>query len=443
MDFLAERTGDKAHPWSAFHFPETAALDRLNAIVARSAAIFTALQRFLAQPRHRLVILPGNHDLELNLPAVRRRLREAVVGPTGTADYEFIPHGEAYLAGQDVLIEHGNRVDEMNFADYQSIRHLCELISRGKTVKREQRFDPPTGSKLVAQVMNGIKEKYGFIDLLKPEIEAAFPVILALEPGRRSQLAAIATMLYEGKQRFKEQQARESRGGGDLAGGGIGEMNIGALESVRAPSSRKKKKQQQADPLGDILERTVGRRDFAKPPRAAAAGRNEGLVQEIAVFDKVRTLWSLLKGKRDETWEGRLYDLRDALLAFQGEDCFNRAEETLKEYRDEAKNLAKGAIRHVVFGHTHLAKQVKLPGGGYYFNSGTWADLLELPRDILDTSRMLLPLADLEAFVRDLVKGDFTKYDTFRPTYVRISQDAAGNSLTADLCDYVPGAPVR
>ncbi len=422
VDFLAERTGDEDHPWSAFHFPQSHALDRLNAIIKRSAPVFHALARFLAQPHHRLVILPGNHDLELNLPAVRHRLREAVGGAIDSADYEFILDGKAYRPGNDVLIEHGNRVDQMNFADYKAIGGLCELLTQGKAVRPQFEFDPPAGSKLVAQVMNRIKSKYSFIDLLKPEVEAAFPVILALEPGRRGELGRIALMLYEGKHRYGEQQQRRT---------GMG--TISALESLPAAA-----KAPPIDPLGDILERTVGRRDFAKPP----AGGHDGAVREIALIDKARSLWSLLSGKRDETFEDRLFDLRDALLAFQGQNCFDRSQETLAEYRDEAQTLARHPVRHVVFGHTHLAKHVTLEGGGQYFNSGTWADLLELPRKILDPNRALLPLADLEAFVRDMVAGNFASYDMVRPTYVRIAQDAAGNSLTAKLCDYKPGTPV-
>src|ERR1039458_26244 len=119
VDFLAERTGDTAPYWTAFHYPEQAAVECLDRIVNRSADVFNALKGFLGKG-HRLVILPGNHDIELNLPAVRRRLREHV-GAARAADYEFIGHGEAYRVG-DVLVEHGNRVDDMKFADYHALR---------------------------------------------------------------------------------------------------------------------------------------------------------------------------------------------------------------------------------------------------------------------------------------------------------------------------------
>ena len=93
VDFLAERTTEINSKWSAFHYPENNAIQILDRIVQRSALVFEALQRFLARG-HRLVILPGNHDIELNLPAVRNRLREHVGAKYG-GDYEFIgrsPH---------------------------------------------------------------------------------------------------------------------------------------------------------------------------------------------------------------------------------------------------------------------------------------------------------------------------------------------------------------
>lgn len=85
---------------------------------------------------------PFNNDIELNLPQVRARLRHHV-GAGGPADYEFISHGEAFRVG-DVLIEHGNRVDRMNFVDQNTLRTYCALVSRGDPKAENFAFDPPT-----------------------------------------------------------------------------------------------------------------------------------------------------------------------------------------------------------------------------------------------------------------------------------------------------------
>lgn len=410
VDFLAEKVRDDPPAWEAFHYPESGAVECLDRIATRSARVFEAIRRFSAKG-HRLVILPGNHDVELNLPLVRRRLQQ-LVGATGRCDYEFVGNGEAYRVG-DVVIEHGNRVDDMNFVDYNTLRLLCGFLSRGLPVRDEFLFDPPAGSMLVAQVINGIKRQYGFIDLLKPEKDAAFPVILALEPGRRGELLGIAKALAEGKRRRMGQLRRYKTN----------------ISSRPEGTGSEEANEPEGNALEAVLRETVGRPDFAAPPPGSAKA-------QISARGQIAGMFSLLSGKRDESWDKRLSDLLEALRSFQGPDSFNRQVETEKSYLDAARSIAQGPVRHVAFGHTHLAKHVDLGGGRSYLNSGTWADLLELPQQILDKTRLYAPLGELDELLQNLVRNDFSSYQTFRPTYLRIEQDAQGNSLACELCDY-------
>jgi len=405
VDFLAERSIDSPHRWKPFHFPEAHAVELLDRIVARSSVVFNALKAFVRAGR-RLVILPGNHDVELNLPAVRARLRHHLT-PAGPADYEFITHGEAYRVG-DVLIEHGNRIDDMNFVDQNELRILCGHLSRGETAPGKLAFHPPPGSKLVAELINDIKQTYSFIDLLKPEKEAAFPVLLALEPGRRGDLLRVAEALAESKARRTIQRA-------------VHKTNIGAAPARNA--------------LEQSLLRTVKRANFA-------VYDDSGAKKLVSTRSKLRGFASLLFGERDETWEQRQMDLLDAIRAFHEQNAFDPAVETDVIYSDEAKRLAKGTIRHVVFGHTHLAKNVALPGGCFYFNSGTWADLLPLPSAILDKTREYAPLAELEQLMKNLVSQNYKDYQLFHPTYVRFQQHESGRSLSHELCNYKWESPV-
>ena len=412
FDFLAEKASDCKPFWTPFRYPEKPAVDCLNIIAGRCASVFEALTDYLKRGG-RLVILPGNHDIELNLPAVRHRLKE-LVGANQGADYEFVGNGEAYRVG-DVLIEHGDRLDDMNFVDYNQLRRICGLLSRGLAVRDELLFDPPAGSKLVAEVINDIKITYRFIDLLKPEKEAAFPIILALEPSRRATLAAIARSYSRAKGRRKQQLHGYS-------------TNISAL------SDTSHAKGPQPSELDEILIRTVGRADFAVPP---PSNLESDTVRDISWLNKATSFATLLTAPDGQPWESRVYDLLDALRSFQGTNAFDQAVESEIVYQEEAGHLAYGAIRHVVFGHTHLARQIPLAHAGFYFNSGTWADLLELPPDILDPTRRYGPLSALERFVRDLVANDFSPYtQMFRPTFVRFGQNAMGSSLTHELCNY-------
>jgi hypothetical protein len=185
VDFLAERHETAPH-WRPFVADQVTAVRKLGDIVERDRTFFEALRRLLDRG-HRLVILLGNHDLELCLPMVRRRL-EVALGLKGSHDYRFIFDGEAYLVG-DALIEHGNRYDKFNVVDYDGLRRVRSLLSRNQPVPEKYHFQPPAGSHMVAEVINPIKEEYRFVDLLKPETEAVIPLLLALEPGFRRLIA--------------------------------------------------------------------------------------------------------------------------------------------------------------------------------------------------------------------------------------------------------------
>ena len=68
--------------------------------------------------------------------------------------------------------------------------------------------------------------------------------------------------------------------------------------------------------------------------------------------------------------------------------------------KENPGELSKGGFRYVVFGHTHQAKSIEFESGRWYFNSGTWADVLRFPFEILklpetDAALVLLYLDEL------------------------------------------------
>ena len=67
----------------ATYFNPIDALDWLRSLEDQSAptrVLFGALRRFTAVPRAQLILLAGNHDIELALPAVREALLAMVAG---------------------------------------------------------------------------------------------------------------------------------------------------------------------------------------------------------------------------------------------------------------------------------------------------------------------------------------------------------------------------
>jgi len=194
VDFLAEDDyGVPVSPWTA---NEDAAADMLDKIAARTRGagdrgVFEALGG-LVDHGAGLTLLLGNHDLELALPGVRRRLL-ALLGTQGR-QVQFIYDGEAYTRGR-VLVEHGNRCYWWNRLDHDGLRQERSMRSRGLAVEDADRssryFTPPLGSHLVVEVLNRLKARYRFIDLLKPETGAVLPLVLALEPDLGPYLDAL------------------------------------------------------------------------------------------------------------------------------------------------------------------------------------------------------------------------------------------------------------
>jgi hypothetical protein len=128
-----------------------------------------------------------------------------------------------------------------------------------------------------------------------------------------------------------------------------------------------------------------------------------------------------------------------AIRGLQTEESFDPGVETLKEYLEAARVLAKGDLRYVVFGHTHQAKKIEFEPGRWYLNSGTWADVLRFPIEMLTLSEAEA-LVQLRSFVDEMQKGDFSRWTVFRPTYVRLDVGDDNKVAKAELCR-VPVAP--
>src|ERR1700728_1263152 len=96
VDFLAEGGADGTD-WRAFIESEDEAIARLDEIVKRDAGLFESVAS-LIEAGVAVTLLPGNHDIELTVPAVRARLREHLRA-TRTSGFQFVYDGEAYVIG--------------------------------------------------------------------------------------------------------------------------------------------------------------------------------------------------------------------------------------------------------------------------------------------------------------------------------------------------------
>lgn len=431
VDFLAEKrevrdsvTGVMRPGWEPFIDDPLRARNILQQIVARDKLFFDALKEFLASG-NRLTVTLGNHDIEISFP----QLRETLIGVLEADGKRFsiIYDGEAYQVGQ-VIIEHGNRYDEWNAVSHDALRRVRSVQSRLEPpLDRARAFEAPAGSFLVASVMNEIKRHFPFIDLLKPESEAAIPILLAIAPEYRNRIIAIASLVA------KSRRHRIGSDGLPLSMGDIADQQ----QLVEANGE---------EVVSDILKRRLSVEDAVLLLSDAS---NPPVIKTDGDIDShdFRSFWAtlmLIAARSSEPWTSRLPTLLAAVGGTKKDFSFDRTQE-ITPYREAAERLLARGFKVVTFGHTHLAKQIEF-SGGLYINTGTWADLIPFPSDIFgadmvtehNESRSGAPVAQtkLEKFVDDMRTAKLQKHLRFMPTYARVELDEAGAVLCAKLCDY-------
>src|SRR5262249_36493346 len=121
----------------------------------------------------------GNHDVELAYPEVWAEVRQAILAeaPDAAGRVEFFNTRATYnprVGGVTVHVEHGNAGDRGNEINYVP---LFQAVETGTNT-----FAYPPGTKLVYETMNGFKETFQFVDVLKPEMPAVPLALLALKP---------------------------------------------------------------------------------------------------------------------------------------------------------------------------------------------------------------------------------------------------------------------
>ena len=375
VDFLAEEE------FTPFTINDAVAAQKLERIMQRTDEIWQALQLFAASGS-KLVLLLGNHDIELSLPASRTLLLERL----RSGKVEFIYDNQAFTDGP-VIIEHGNRYDSWNVINHDALREVRSALSRREIPPK---FDCPAGSLMVVNIMNRIKSRFPFVDLLKPEDAALLPLLAVLDPSSLKEATkAIGLWRKQSKVEFDED------------GVPIDVANIAAASS----------NDEAAIDLAMELY-----------------GEDQG---DISLVDDARNfydLWQLARTNKDQ--DAQLSKLYTALRA--------RAESTwqtldvnreTEQFINPARAAAARGFRVVVFGHTHLVKRVPLDAeGSVYLNTGTWADLMQVPEPVLNGDE---PEAkrQLETFVKDLAANQLQTWRRQVPTFARIDLDS--NAVTS------------
>lgn len=433
IDFLAEAP--------ALHFDPDGALAKLERIALHDptfSPIFSALRQYVSTPHRHLIINLGNHDLELALPWVNARLRDiltreqpqageagAIVSPganaganagsdtdaaidtanqagLATADAASRLHcvfdGSGVLAevgGKSVLCVHGNEVDRWNPADFETLRQIGRDMRFGRPVEP---WIPNAGSKMVIEVMNPVKKTYPFVDLLKPELDAVVPVLLACDAGLINKLDDVLGVLAA------RASAAVIKPNGMLGSDTpvnprtTPESNAGRTAALMAQKfpTRHIGHEQHADNM--MQEAEAQARKGLRP--ADLVQRQAG--QQLGAFDAVVNLF---RGQSASEV------LREALEKLDQDRSFELADRD-----DTFKALDQQTGSHIDFlvaGHTHLERALpRSRGRGYYYNSGTWVRLIQLDKAVRQSPR------EFEDWFNTLKHGSMTTLDA-RPDLIK------------------------
>jgi hypothetical protein len=167
-------------------------------------------------------------------------------------------------------------------------------------------------------------------------------------------------------------------------------------------------------------------------PRLSAIGAREHL----------RSWWELYQAGKAEDRREQLRRLRTALRIYAREQQETFAVDVESpRYLRPAEALAKRGFRVVVFGHTHLPKRVPMLGGAaLYLNTGTWAELMRIPDEVLSDK----PAGDtvLAEFVEALADNRLEPWRKLVPTFSRIEMEGE-TLLSADVFVFEEDGRVR
>jgi len=374
--------------------------------------VFDALEHFV-QKGHQLTIILGNHDIELSLQPVRRMLIERLTQGHPSL-VEFIYDGEAYIDG-NIIAEHGNRYDGWNAVDHGALRAYRSALTRNESCQGV--FTPPPGSRLVAQVMNQLKTRYKFIDLLKPENEALIPILVALEPEVLKHLWAIAPLVRE-QHKITPPVGRPPKR--------LSYISAETPSAETLTSYRPQNVDQITTELLQQAEEEWGSDAVPKEATQISGGQWSWL-------DSPNSLWRIIKEKR-EAELSRYKALRRAFVSYRKtlDSPFDHTQEA-KRYLEAAKSISGEAGRIVLLGHTHLPKCIRL-NHGVYLNSGTWCPIIRLPKECYDPDEPEgAAVQILQDFIRDLAHNVTERWCELHTTCIYIRRDEA--SVTAELIE--------
>ena len=353
--------------------------ERTRKIIEHHPEVFEAIANLSRSARHGLVIVSGNHDPELIFPAVQevveRRLSLDYMNPT----MRWLVQGEALrlqVGNAVVVVEHGNRLDPWNRIEYATLQGALSLASRN--LSNISNYQPPPGTRVVLEVVNQLRNSYHWVDYLKPETETVVPLLWHFASWKQRLLLSY------------------------LADDYLAKKTVALIHKI----------------------------GNARHPERLYKGESEA---EISPADQNFKEWiDVITELQRLTREPDKGDLKliEKLRTVSAQDNFFEIDKPDDSTVDLGP-IFKGGADLVIHGHTHSAKACVIEGG-FYINTGTWGQLLELPKSY-ESDKAWLDFLDL------LRANDVQSFR--RPTFARVRRSPSQDVTTAALLEWKRTGP--
>lgn len=345
------------------------------------SGIWDAFKDFVEKDRRTLVIVIGNHDIEMAFPSVQRLILSWLAGDDlqRRARIEFSTTGAGYtclVGNARVFCTHGNEVDAWNYNRYEDLAKVARRLNTGRSLAPDEWY-PNAGTRMVRDVMNEVKRTYAWIDLLKPETTAAVGTLLVLDPSQAAKISDLLSILGERQRGVEQVDQRLSAEG------------FRPREETKAPPIS-------LDQLLGPNVQTGMRGGSADDMLLAAENNFKQRAIPVATPDETlgtaRLLWDRLTGWI--TGVGKDEALRRALKDWlAGDKSFDIPDQD-GTYKQVTANVGS-SIHFIVTGHTHLERAIDMGNSRYYFNCGTWIRLLSFTDSMLENTASFKPVYDL------------------------------------------------
>ncbi|HEU4712093.1 MAG TPA: metallophosphoesterase [Pyrinomonadaceae bacterium] len=347
-------------------------------IVDHHPEVFDAVKSLAQSSRHHLVILGGEHDSELLFPDVRETLERRLGIGLFQPAVRWLVQQEALrmqVGNAVVIVEHGNVLDPWNRIDYNSL-HL-DLSLHSRNLIAPNAHQPPLGRRLITKVINALHSDYKWTKWLKPANELVLPLLWSVSGGR---------------------QKKELR---QLA------------EDYLSIKTFALNKNHSSDPTTLYY----GEKETEQVSKDRAF---EEWIDAIYSPPQEKDNLSPLYGKLLETT--RLISGRDTFLDVEQPDS---SVKYLKPVFDSGADV-------VIHGHTHAAKALSV-GKGIYMNTGTWSQILPVPKSFESDGVWM-------QFLEHLRTNELNSF--LRPTFAYVQHQPDKATTTATLFEWRESQPI-